>query len=170
MELILMRHAKSDWSTDAGDFNRPLNKRGEKTARFMGKWLQENFYVPDTIISSPALRAKQTVEKVCEALGIKISEVVWDERIYAASLDELVSVLKDHVFQHGRVLLVGHNPGIEELLVYLTKQKPDRDEKGKLVTTATVAILKLTSAITGKLAHSADLVALERPRTLMSSR
>lgn len=170
MELILMRHAKSDWNTGARDFDRPLNKRGKKTARFMGKWLQENFYVPDAIISSPALRAKQTVEEVCEAWGFKLSEVVWDERIYAASLDELVSVLKDRVFQHDRVLLVGHNPGIEELLQYLTKQQPDRDAKGKLVTTATVAILKFNSVNPVKLVHSADLVTLERPRTLMSSR
>lgn len=170
MDLILMRHAKSDWNTGARDFDRPLNKRGEKTARFMGKWLRENYQVPDAIISSPALRAKQTVEKVCAAFGINTSEVIWDERIYAASLDELVSVLKEHVFQHGRVLMVGHNPGIEELLVYLIKETPDRDTKGKLMTTATIAVLKFTSGNTEKLAHSAELVTMERPRTLMSSR
>ena len=83
-----MRHAKSDWSTSASnDFDRPLSRRGDRDAPRMAAWLAQQSLLPDIIISSPALRTKQTVLAVVEKLGIPEQEIIWEASIYEASLD-----------------------------------------------------------------------------------
>ena len=72
--LILLRHGKSDWSTDADDFDRPLKKRGRNASSKAGKWLHEKMLVPDFVITSRAKRAVQTAELACKSMGIKIKE------------------------------------------------------------------------------------------------
>ena len=92
-QLIIMRHAKSAWDTDAAtDFERPLAKRGQRDAPRMGAWLQEQGIVPDFVVSSPAKRARQTVLKVCKPLGVKKKKIHWDARIYGAGAEELLEV------------------------------------------------------------------------------
>ena len=119
--LLIMRHAKSDWDMAAAtDFDRPLNKRGERDAPCMGQWLRKNKLIPDWIISSPALRAKETVLLVCEELGLKKKAIHWEEKLYAAELKTLLTALAQCPEDRHLVMLVGHNPGLEELLVYLT--------------------------------------------------
>jgi len=116
-----MRHAKSDWDTGAAtDFDRPLNKRGEHDAPRIGQWLHENKLIPDWIISSPALRARETVLLVCDELGLKKKAIHWEEKLYAAELKTLLTALAQCPEDKHLVMLVGHNPGLEELLIYLT--------------------------------------------------
>ena len=116
-ELLVLRHAKSAWDTDApADYERPLSGRGVRDAPRMGHWLAEHGLAPDAILCSPARRARETGRAVCEAAGVEDVPVVFDDRIYGATLGELVRVLGDARPAARRLLLVGHNPGFEELV------------------------------------------------------
>jgi phosphohistidine phosphatase len=118
--LLLLRHAKSSWKeADVKDFDRPLNARGLKTAPQVGKLIRKRELQPDLVLSSPAERARQTTTMVLEAARLE-TDLRYDERIYEASaarLFEIVSQIEDSA---GVVMLVGHNPGFEELLKILT--------------------------------------------------
>jgi phosphohistidine phosphatase len=118
--LLLLRHAKSSWD-EAGiaDFERPLAPRGRKDAPRMGKTLAKRGPVPDAVVSSPAERARQTVEAFLVAAGLEL-QPKFDEKIYAASSETLVDVVRRLPPRRSCVLLVGHNPGFEELLARLT--------------------------------------------------
>ena len=168
--LILMRHGKSDWPENLRrDFDRSLAPRGEKDAPRMGKWLRKNGLVPDKVISSPALRARATAELVVEKLRIPRKRIIFDARIYEAELSQLLDVIAAHGADTDALLLVGHNPGLEELLMHLALEPPSRDERGKLLTTATVAVLEFKGSI-GVRPRCARLRQLIRPRDLKSAR
>jgi phosphohistidine phosphatase len=116
--LYLLRHAKSSWN-DASlrDFDRPLNDRGREAARQIGARLaSEKLNVP-YVICSPALRTRQTAEIVFDSF--RVDEHL-DERVYEASLLDLLQVVSEIHDANQVVILIGHNPGIEELLAYLT--------------------------------------------------
>lgn len=118
--LYLLRHAKSSWD-DPGlkDFDRPLNKRGLKAAPKIGAYMLKEKIRPDVVLSSPALRAKQTTTMVCETAELS-SLINFDERMYEASVQrlfEIVAGLKEGI---NTAMMVGHNPGFEELLAGLT--------------------------------------------------
>ena len=118
-ELLILRHAKSSWDAPAvDDFERPLAPRGEKEAPRMGAYLAAIAFVPDLIVSSPARRASQTAQKVAKAAGFK-GDIAFDQRIYLANPDTLLEVVCALPETAGRVLLVGHNPGFEELVAAL---------------------------------------------------
>ncbi len=145
--LLLLRHAKSAWDTGADtDFARPLASRGERDAPVMGKWLKKQGLIPDIVSSSPALRAKQTCEAACRQMGIKQKAINWDQRIYAASVSELLQVLKGYQNKPKTVMLVGHNPGLEDLLLYLAGDHIQLPPDGKLLPTSAVAYVKLPDA------------------------
>ena len=142
--LLLLRHAKSAWDTGAAtDFARPLASRGERDAPVMGKWLKKHDMVPDVVVSSPALRAKQTSEAACARMGIDRDDIVWESRIYAAVTSELLDVLSGYGKKPKTLMLVGHNPGLEDLLVYLAGNRVPMPPDGKLLPTAAVACLKM---------------------------
>lgn len=137
--LLIMRHAKSDWGTPGQpDFDRPLAKRGQRDAPRMGEWLLAQGLVPDLCLSSPARRAEETARKVCKVLGLDKQAIRWEERIYDATLRDLLAVLADAPGDRRLVLLVGHNPGLEDLLGYLV-----RDPGDKSLPTAAVACVRL---------------------------
>jgi len=121
--LLLLRHAKSSWKDDSvKDFDRPLNQRGLKAATQVGKLLRKRKPKPDLVLSSPAERARQTAQLMLESSRINV-ELRYDERIYeagAARLLEIVSQIEDSA---DSVMLVGHNPGMEELLKALTGEE-----------------------------------------------
>src|SRR3954467_4730312 len=118
--LLLLRHAKSSWKEpNLSDFERPLNKRGLKTAPLMGRFLRRKKLKPDLIVSSPAERARQTTALVIEAMRLDV-ELKHDERIYEASVARLLEVISQIAESANLLLLVGHNPGLEELLEILT--------------------------------------------------
>lgn len=165
--LLILRHAKSAWDTDAAtDFDRPLNKRGRKDAPRVGAWLCKQDLVPDYVISSPAKRARQTACKVCKELGIDRSRIKWDERVYEADVRDLLQVLTDCPKAAQTTLLVGHNPGLEELIVYLSEGRMPVVEDGKLLPTASVAHMELSEAWNRLQPGVARLVSITRPRSL----
>lgn len=165
-ELLILRHGKSDWKADAGDFDRPLKNRGKRGAQRMGVWLWQQNLRPDLIISSPAERAITTAHKCCKSMGMKAGDVSTDERIYDGTLDELLKVLKDAPADVGRTLLVGHNPGLEELLEFLVADPVPLPEDGKLLPTATLAHLEMPDDWQTRASACATLRRIIRSREL----
>lgn len=163
--LLLLRHGKSDWSNATDDFTRPLKKRGKKAAVRIGQWLREQELIPDLIVSSPAVRALGTAEKVCEALGFAGDTVLQDKSLYEADLDTLKTVLSGCPVEANKVLVVGHNPDLETLLNYLVADIEVPDD-GKLLATATLAVLTMPEDWTRLERHGARLVSLTRAAEL----
>jgi phosphohistidine phosphatase len=165
-ELMLLRHGKSDWNSTANDFNRPLKDRGKRSAQRMGVYLHKNDLLPDYVISSPAERARNTAEKTIKSMGRRADQVHTDDRIYAAGLIALLKVLADCPKSAKRVLLVGHNPGMEDLLIHLAGKDMPMPDDGKLMPTATLAHLKLPDNWKKLKRGSAQLLSITRPATL----
>jgi phosphohistidine phosphatase len=118
--LLILRHAKSSWKhTELPDFDRPLNKRGKSDAPRMGELLRQMDLLPDLILSSTAQRARQTTQAVVDASGYG-GEVRWLDSLYAAPPESYLEALRSLDDSLQRVMVVGHNPGLEELLEELT--------------------------------------------------
>ena len=114
-ELYLIRHAKSSWKDSSlDDFDRPLNKRGDKDALLMGTMLHNNKTTPDAIISSPALRAKTTAKIIADAIHFH-KPVHYDKTLYEADLDTLLQTIKALDDKDDTVFLIAHNPGLNML-------------------------------------------------------
>ena len=165
-ELLLLRHGKSDWNTGADDFHRPLKLHGKLTAQRVGNWLMRQGLVPDHVVSSPAERACATAAKVCKTLGTGMRAIHMDERLYETHLDDLLTLLADCPVRARRVLLVGHNPGLEELLAYLTANGIAADQKGKLMSTATLARLVMPDDWHRLAAGCGEFAGFTRPAAL----
>lgn len=141
-QLLLLRHAKSDWKANVdSDYERPLSKRGIKDAPRMGRWLAQQALYPDLVVSSGATRARRTARAVCATLAIPKDKIRWDERIYEATTGTLLAVLADCPPAAGRVLLVGHNPGLEQLLIYLCGSGARVEPGAKLLPTTALAVI-----------------------------
>src|SRR5829696_5603095 len=133
--LFVLRHAKSSWENpDWSDFERPLNSRGLDAARFIGSLIYERKLAPQIIVSSPAKRAKQTAVLVKEIAEIS-KPVAFDERIYEASPLTLFNLIREFDEKWESVLVVGHNPGFENLVRLLT---------GETVQIPTAALAKIS--------------------------
>ena len=118
--LYLLRHAKSSWKDlTLPDFDRPLKDRGRKAAKRIGKRLASEKLNDPLVICSPAVRTRQTAEIVLKHAKVR-TDVRYEERIYEASLRDLVNVVSEIPDDKQVVILIGHNPGFEELLAYLT--------------------------------------------------
>jgi phosphohistidine phosphatase len=166
-QLLLLRHAKSDWDSGAAsDIERPLAKRGKRDAPRIGEWLYREGLVPSLIVSSPAERARETTLKVCKALDYKKRDVHWDGTVYDAGLDQLLQVLAKYSDAPTSVLLVGHNPGLETLLRYLTDDDLDEPDDGKLLPTAAIARLDMPEDWSALAAGAANLVTIVRAKSL----
>lgn len=166
-ELLILRHAKSDWASGtSSDFERPLAKRGKSDAPKVGAWLYREGLVPDHVVSSPAERAKQTATKVCECLDIKKKQIVWEPAVYEADVPLLLAVLARCPREAMTVLLIGHNPGLEELVLHLTGEDLEIPEDGKVLPTATVARLEMPDDWSDLPRGSAQLISITRPRGL----
>ena len=123
--LLVVRHAKSSWDDPArDDHERPLNKRGRRDGPRMGALLREYGLIPDVVISSDAVRARLTAEAMAEAARYT-GEVLLDQRIYLASPADILSLLRTVRESADTVMIVGHNPGLEELVEQLTGERPD---------------------------------------------
>lgn len=161
--LLILRHAKSDWSVDADDFDRPLKKRGKQSADQVGQWLAKQRIFPDYIVSSPAKRAFQTIKRVIKQAETDPSLIRTNKKIYLAELSDLLEVLSEIPGRAEQVMLVGHNPGMDELLEYLVGPVQDRTDDGKLMTTSALAQLKMPEKWDHLQPNCAELVALVRP-------
>jgi len=119
--LTLVRHAKSSWNNpQLADFQRPLNKRGERDAPRMGSRLAARNMQPQIIVSSPAVRALTTAKVIASALGFQAAEIITDERIFHAYSDHLLEVIRGFDASLHHVMLVGHNPGLTDLVEQLS--------------------------------------------------
>ena len=118
--LLLLRHAKSSWKRpELADHDRPLNKRGKRTAPLMGKLLQDEDLIPDLIICSSAVRTHTTAMLVAEACAYT-GEIKQTRELYLADPEEYIEVLCQVDEKHARLLVVGHNPGLEAFIEALT--------------------------------------------------
>jgi phosphohistidine phosphatase len=139
-ELWLLRHGKSDRNLAMDDFDRPLKKRGKRAVQRIGEWLNQQRLIADWIVSSPAKRALTTAKIVHKAIAVEGLVVAQDKRLYQEGFEPLKTVLAECPSDARRVLLVGHNPELEDLLINLVgaAHLPDTD---KLLPTAALARL-----------------------------
>ena len=167
-DLLVLRHGKSDWPPGVPDKERPLKKRGKKNATRMGLWLVEQDLLPDVILSSPAKRALATAKKVCDAIGYPYSRIDRHSAVYLADVEDLMNVLHGLPDNARRVLLVGHNPGLEHLLIHLCRHIEVPDD-GKLLPTCTLAWLQTTRPWSTLSADDARLLSIIRPKSLSAT-
>ncbi len=160
--LYLLRHAKSSWDDSAQtDFERPLNERGMKAAPFMGGFMANNRFVPSVIVSSPAMRAKTTAHLVKEAAEFS-ADIILEKNIYEASPNDLRQVVSEISNEHASAMLVGHNPGMENFIRYLTGELEP-------MPTAALAVIELQIDKWDKINDQCgDLIAVYRPKELTS--
>ncbi len=166
--IYLARHAKSAWNTAAPtDFDRPLNSRGMDDAIRMGKALRKYGWKPEKIISSPALRAQLTCLAYCEYLGFDKSLVEWKKEHYAAYMVTLLQSLTQLPETVSSVMVLGHNPAMEDLIVHLCGNMASHQQQdGKLFTTGNVAKISIKVEWKDLVMSEATLVKLLRPKEL----
>lgn len=168
--LTLLRHAKSDWDDPVErDFDRPLNRRGERAALLIGQFARNRKMQFDHLAASPAVRVVQTLDTFLEGYGQPL-DPHWDRRIYLASVATLLDVLRDLPDTASSVILAGHNPGLEELILELVPDdgaSPLRDDVEVKFPTASLAVLDLEIDAWADVApNGGTLVSFTRPRDL----
>ena len=139
--LTLLRHAKSGWDDPvARDFDRPLNPKGKRAAALMGRHWRTLGLGFDHVVASPAVRIGETIDEVVSGYGRTLAPV-WDKRIYLASAVTLLDVIHDLPGAAHNALMVGHNPGLEDLVLMLVPDSSEglRDEVEEKYPTATIA-------------------------------
>lgn len=174
--LLLMRHAKSSWKfPELSDHDRPLNKRGQRDAPMMGHLLVERELIPQRILSSSAVRARQTAEAVVDAVASDEAQadstgsagnhfngdVVYQDRLYMAEAEDYLAVLREQPDEIERLMVIGHNPGLETLLQMLS----GRIES---LPTAVIAHIALPAAHWSEISSdtTGEMVDLWRPKEL----
>jgi len=160
LTLYLLRHAKSSWDdTSKQDFERQLSNRGRKACALIGEFIQEKGVDFDLVLVSTAVRTRETIELIKERAKFR-GEVRYDERIYEATVPQLLEIISQIDNARESVLLVGHNPGIEGLLALLTGEQQQ-------VTTANFAKIKLKATKwSGNLANKGTLEFIVRPKEI----
>ncbi len=156
--LILMRHAKSDWPEGQVDIVRPLSERGRRQAPESGRWLALCITSIDLAVVSPAERARSTWTLVSAELAVTPTTRI-DDRVYAASDTDLLEIVQELPEDVHTVIVVGHNPTLEQLVTLLT---------GERVTlpTSALAVITMSAAWSSAGQSSAVLQASGRPPAL----
>jgi phosphohistidine phosphatase len=131
--LMLMRHAKSDWSFDRADHDRPLNPRGRQAAPALGAWLRSTGHLPDQVLCSTAARTRETLD----LLQLQ-SRACFERALYLAPPDQMLGILR--AARGDRVLMLGHNPGIGQLAQDLLATAPDHPRFAAYPTGATLVV------------------------------
>lgn len=168
--LTLLRHAKSSWDDPVTrDFDRPLNEKGKRAAAIMGKFIKRHDLSFDQVLASPAVRVIETLEQVEPASGLSF-EPQWDRKIYLASSVTLMDVLRGANADADHVLMVGHNPGLEDLIFDLVPDDGSSEARGAVEVkypTAALAELSLDIENWSDIRDScATLERFTRPRDL----
>ena len=144
--LTVLRHAKSSWDDPAlDDFNRPLHARGWKAARRMGRELKQRGMRFDLVLASTAARVRETVDGVQEKYDFE-APTRFEPKIYMASVEELMELVRALPDEAGSVLLIGHNPGLERLVMELAHgdEAGLRDQVAAKFPTAALAAIELS--------------------------
>ena len=166
-DLFIIRHAKSDWPQSViRDFDRPLTNRGAKDAPLIARWLGDQNLTPDLLISSPAQRAKQTAEAIIGQLEIPQQKISFDKRLYLASTEILLNVMVELEQDLTTVMLIGHNPGLENLIIHLSHDPLPYTHDAKLLTTANVVQLRFKSSWKSICPKQGRLINFIRPKDL----
>ncbi len=160
-QLILLRHAKSDWySLAPRDIDRPLNARGRNNATRVGEWFRGSAYHPERILCSVAQRTRETLDRVLSRAGWPDVEIAYHPDLYLASATRIIDRVRDNMDTCDRIMVVGHNPGMDEVLLHFC---PDIEVEDKLMTTCAFAVIEFENA---QLA-SPKLIEFHRPRELV---
>ncbi|MFJ5675829.1 SixA phosphatase family protein [Streptomyces sp. NPDC093097] len=193
--LIVLRHAKSAWPEDVPDHERPLAGRGRRDALAAGRWLRQEHCAPDLVICSTAQRTRETWDKVAAELGASASavaggtadapraarasgpaaarpaapaapEVVFEPRVYQAGAEALLQVVRAVPERWRTVLLIGHQPGVQDLVLSLAGAGDDEAlaRAGEKFPTSAVAVLALPGGWAGLAPGCARLTAFAVPR------
>ena len=159
-ELLLLRHGHAvPHGSVVPDFDRPLDERGRKDTGWIARWAVDAGVVPDLVVSSPARRARETAEGFCRETGLSAGAIRWRESIYDAHLSGLLQVLAETTAENRRVMLVGHNPGFEQLASLLAHGDPHRVR----LATAAVARLRMPEDWGGLSPGDGEMVEVVRP-------
>ena len=127
--LYVLRHAKSDWGDESlRDFDRPLNGRGWKAAKAIGREMRERGLTPDLVLLSPSARTTETLARVEEGFGANF-EKVEERSIYLAETETLIELVRSAPAESNHLMVVGHNPGMHELVLVLANGPPDLREQ-----------------------------------------
>lgn len=162
--LYLLRHAKSSWKQpDVADHDRPLAGRGRRAAKAIGRHLAENEISIDLVLCSTARRARETLERIAPAL--RAASVRYERGVYAASADGLLELVHAAPDETGSLMLIGHNPSLEQLARTLARPSPRRRELEQKFPTGALATLEFDAPEWGDLEPGgADLAGFVRPR------
>ncbi|MFJ7590593.1 SixA phosphatase family protein [Streptomyces sp. NPDC097617] len=125
-DLVILRHAKSAWPQGVPDRERPLGPRGLRDAPAAGRLLAQAALLPDLVLCSPARRTRQTWELAAAELPGQ-PPVRFAPRLYGADAEDLLDAVRDTPAEVARLLLIGHNPGLQELILLLVGEAPDPD-------------------------------------------
>ncbi|EZP51011.1 MULTISPECIES: SixA phosphatase family protein [Sphingomonas] len=166
--LTLLRHAKSGWDdTVSRDFDRPLNAKGRRAAEAVGRHMRSLDLGFDHVVASPAVRVGETLDAIVAGYGRRLSPV-WERRVYLASAATLLDLIHELPEGAERVLLVGHNPGLEDLALMLVPAAADglRGQIEEKYPTATLAELSFDGGWPSLAPGGATLTRFIRPRDL----
>ena len=168
--LTLLRHAKSSWSDPVlRDFDRPLNARGRRAARAMGREMRERGLAFDRVLASPAARVVETLRDVGETYGHELHPE-YDRRIYLASVEVLLELIHGTEDEASDLLIVGHNPGLERLALVLSQAGALRSEiEVKYPTGTLVQIAFPVDSWADVAADGGTIACFTRPRDLDAS-
>ncbi len=164
--LYLLRHAKSDWAGKSGsDHSRPISTRGRDDAKRLGKWMMENNLLPQQIISSDAFRTQQTVELLTgqwqQAVDIQFTDL-----LYLAGYKTMLELIHSTPVTVQSLMLVAHNPGMDDMVTFLSDNAPPVTDEGKLMATCNLAIFDVAASWSDIAKHSLNLRDIARPKSL----
>jgi phosphohistidine phosphatase len=164
--LYLLRHAKSSWQdTSLPDHDRPLAGRGRRAAKAIARHLREHGIEPELVLCSSARRARETLDRIEPMLGTPVVRVEGD--LYAASAPALLERLRTVPDTVESVMLIGHNPGLQDLALDLARRSPAVGELAAKYPTAALATLGFSASNWRELDHgTGELIELVRPRDL----
>ena len=161
-----MRHAKSDWHSHLADIDRPLNDRGQADAVRMGKYIKGMGLVPEKIIVSAARRTQQTCELIVEVIGVQTDNIHVDKDLYLADKQTLIENIEAYAKGHQRIMVIAHNPGMDDLVRYFSDQSPPLTDSGKLMTTCAIACFYFNSLSDILMPGKGKLLRLLRPKEI----
>lgn len=169
-ELILLRHGKSSWDDPSlDDFDRSLAPRGRKGASRMGAEIAARGWLPDFVVVSAALRTRQTWRRVAAELGAPAPRPHYDEALYMASADRMLAIVRAVPANVSRLMVVGHNPGMEDLARGLAGLGSDAEALAAMrakFSTAALARFELDGRWAGAGFAAARLTHFLRPKAL----
>lgn len=141
--LYLLRHAKSSWADDSlSDRDRPLAPRGRRAAQRLVRYFREQGIAPELVLCSPALRTRQTLELIEPGLGGR-TEVFVEDELYGAGAEQLLLRLRRLPGEVDSALVIGHNPGVQDLAVLLVRRGDEREQLRAHFPTAALATLAI---------------------------